>query len=370
MTRRRRKRSAVALNANQPWILPEVRHPSEARNRRSALPFAPSPVVFDAALWCHELHLQVARIAADRRIDIVLIGGQAASLRFHPLQQRASSDNDYIVAVPAETVIDLVQELANGLKRDAPGRVISGPRRLHGPPGPKLPLVVFELAMAPITGDAPVTVKLEFHLEGSLPPTDSESGIEVWTSSEGFNARIPRVPYQIAMKLLTLAEPPVGLPPDRIDALPRQVYDLDGLTLLVDSVGAFDEVLTDRINHEQRTKAKVATDITVNDVALTIARRLMQGVSGGFQVEITRFQTTQLFGENRRSPQEWRARFARILLFTYCHFAPHPVATWSELLDQERAVAGGSPMTPAYRGKATEFWINQVIQIVGDEVDW
>jgi hypothetical protein len=42
------------------------------------------------------------------------------------------------------------------------------------------------------------------------------------------SARLPELPYQLVLKLIALATPPVGIDEDRrADAVPRQLYDLD-----------------------------------------------------------------------------------------------------------------------------------------------
>lgn len=80
-------------------------------------------------------------------------------------------------------------------------------------------------------GNAPSpTLKLEFHFDAKLPPDEeilgSLGGVE-----PQFHARVPRLPYQVALKLLTLPRPPVGVPATRDeDAIPRQLYDLDHLS--------------------------------------------------------------------------------------------------------------------------------------------
>ncbi len=353
-----------------PWLLEEVRHPSEARilQRKSGI----DPIAFDQALWCHEIHMQLMETAKLLNIELVLIGGHGASMRLAAETQRASADNDYIVAISEDTAVQLVTMTINRLASSGDMSTPGPLRRLHGPPaGPHLPMVSFALSLPPIAskGSAHLTVKVEFHLEHVLPPTDAEIEASLWTSSTPIRARLPRVPFQIAMKLMTLAAEPIGLPPARIDALPRQVYDIDGLLLLTPTAdaGSTRVAVIERLRVEAESK-RLTSPPMLDEVVASILERARTGFQGEFRSVIDRFQFSQLTGASRRTPADWSARFARLAIATQLLVIDDDAKAWQSLLEEESLAVGGSALLPRNRGRANAFWNETAAKILGK--DW
>lgn len=50
----------------------------------------------EIAAWCAEVHERLHELATDLDIDLMLMGGNGASLRFETVQERGSRDNDYL----------------------------------------------------------------------------------------------------------------------------------------------------------------------------------------------------------------------------------------------------------------------------------
>jgi hypothetical protein len=71
-------------------------------------------------------------------------------------------------------------------------------------------------------------VKLEFHFEPQLPASELITGVLGPAAAPEIIAALPELPYQIGIKLMTLAAEPVGIDEaNRAAAVPRQMYDLD-----------------------------------------------------------------------------------------------------------------------------------------------
>ncbi len=75
-------------------------------------------------------------------------------------------------------------------------------------------------------------VKVEFHFERRLPPAETVTGTLGPAATPSITAALPELPYQVGIKLMTLASDPVGIDEStRAAAVPRQMYDLDLLLL-------------------------------------------------------------------------------------------------------------------------------------------
>src|SRR5918992_4142601 len=69
------------------------------------------PHFVEMSAWCAELHAQLAELAEELGIPLLLMGGNAAALRLEAADQRGSRDNDYLTtATEAE-----IRELKNTL---------------------------------------------------------------------------------------------------------------------------------------------------------------------------------------------------------------------------------------------------------------
>ena len=54
------------------------------------------PHFIEMSAWCAELHAQLAALAVERDLPLLLMGGNAAALRLEASKQRGSRDNDYL----------------------------------------------------------------------------------------------------------------------------------------------------------------------------------------------------------------------------------------------------------------------------------
>lgn len=191
----------------------------------------------ELAAWCAEIHEHLRELAEQLGIELLLMGGNGASLRFDAVKQRGSRDNDYLTAATPNDI----QRLMEGLgRRFAPLGELMQPR----PYEPKKP--VRELPLATYVAPVPLLldhgyatnneVKLEFHFEPKLPASELITGTLGPAATPMMTAALPELPYQIAVKLMTLAAEPVGIEEaTRAAAVPRQMYDVD---LLLAGLGA------------------------------------------------------------------------------------------------------------------------------------
>jgi hypothetical protein len=73
-------------------------------------------------------------------------------------------------------------------------------------------------------------IKLEFSLRNDRLPAAEEITATLFPFAAPVRHQVPLLPYQIAMKLMTVtSEAAGGVPTRRQSVLPRQFYDLDGL---------------------------------------------------------------------------------------------------------------------------------------------
>jgi hypothetical protein len=191
----------------------------------------------ELAAWCAEIHVHLRELAAELGIELLLMGGNGASLRFDAVRQRGSRDNDYLTAATPEDIERLIQRLA---RRFASLGELMQPRSyVPKKPVRKLPLATYVIRV-PLVLDHGDTVgnevKIEFHFEQRLPASELITGALGPAASPEITAALPELPYQIGIKLMTLAAEPVGIDEaTRAAAVPRQMYDLD---LLLTRLGA------------------------------------------------------------------------------------------------------------------------------------
>lgn len=182
----------------------------------------------EIAAWCAEVHAHLRDLEAEVGVELILMGGNAASLRFDAVKQRGSRDNDYLTLASHADIQRLMDAFAERFAALHPLFLPSvyEPKR----PAAELDLIthVIPVALRLHHGRASNnTVKVEFHFETDLPPSETLSG-SVGPTKQPMLARVPELPYQFVLKLMTLASPPVGIDEDyRQDAVPRQLYDLD-----------------------------------------------------------------------------------------------------------------------------------------------
>lgn len=331
MKPRRRPMGELFL-VERPWKLDVIREPALMRRRRDEIRISPEQI--EVAAWCHELHLHVDELAQQREMTLVLMGGQGASLRLATAVQRSSADNDYIVSATPGEVDELVSALLEKLRpHGADPRHFTG-APIQPPPGARLPLRAWRVVVPRVlTGGPPAIVKLEFHLEPVVPPHDEVTS-EIWTAGAALPARVPKLPFQIALKLLTLASPPIGIASERDNARPRQIYDLDHLYALVQNSDRWNEI-DDwlRRRHAYECELKSLNNMSPEASYDEIETFLSSWANGQGWDLIRTFEGAQVFPDAAVSADGWRARAARVcaaVTFTRAHDS----AGWEE---QKRA---------------------------------
>jgi hypothetical protein len=190
--------------------------------------------VAEQAAWCMEFNEQVAFLADNLGLTVGLMGGNSVSLRLEASKQRGSADNDYLTNASEEDIERLMEAIAERFA-EAPQPYFR-PTRLLPPKGAQeLPLRSYRVPVPDLlsgysrpSGASESFVKLEFHMKGELP--DLEKLPEPhWSTNERIELLGPTMPYQIALKLVTLVDPPIGIEDGRIEAIPKHLYDLDVL---------------------------------------------------------------------------------------------------------------------------------------------
>lgn len=279
----------------------------------------------EIAAWCAEIHEHLHELAAELDIDLMLMGGNGASLRFESVQERGSRDNDYLTAASRDDIQRVMDAFA--------ARFAGVPDLLeptvYVPKGP-----VPELNMVAYTIDVPLrlshgiagsnnNVKVEFHFEVELPPS------ELLTRSLGaarseLTAHLPQLPYQTVFKLMTLVADPIGIDEStRAAAIPRQLYDLDGLLASFTTGPQWEEM----VDYAERRFAREAEywDVTVvpGEPWDGIRARLDKWTDcvdeNSEHWKTTRsVQQSQLRREVHTSGWGWRARLNRVALAAEC----------------------------------------------------
>ena len=183
----------------------------------------------ELAAWCAEIHEHLRELADELDIGLILMGGNGTSLRFDAIRQRGSRDNDYLTAATPEDIDRLIARLG---ARFAPlGDLIQPYRHQPKKPVRDLPLATYDVRV-PLLLDHGYSsnnvIKLEFHFEQELPASELVTGALGPAATPEMTATLPQLPYQIAIKLMTLTGDPVGIDEStRAAAVPRQMYDID-----------------------------------------------------------------------------------------------------------------------------------------------
>jgi hypothetical protein len=185
----------------------------------------------EIAAWCAEIHEHLHELATDLDIDLMLMGGNGASLRFETVQERGSRDNDYLTVASREDIQRVMDAFAAHFAL-IPGVLQPTVYEPKGPV-PELDMIAYvidvPLRLAHGTAASNNGVKVEFHFESELPPSELLTG-SLGAAGSTLTAHLPQLPYQTVFKLMTLAAGPIGIDETtRAAAVPRQLYDLDGL---------------------------------------------------------------------------------------------------------------------------------------------
>lgn len=243
------------------------------------------------------------------------MGGNAASLRLDASAQRGSRDNDYLTTATEKQIDALVDRLAQRFA-SLPEPLLR-PERISVEGKMKLPLVSYTVRMPSMTvaNEETLFAKIEFHLEDELPPGEQVIGKPFAVGREITNV-LPALPYQVGLKLIVFDDPPVGIPPARDDAIPRQMHDIDLLAARM--TNATDWALLGPYVRRRYEKERRFQGLSLGDDApwAGIVRRMDDWAAcdtdRGKWTTITNFQTNQVGKSTRRPVGDWRARARRI----------------------------------------------------------
>ena len=312
----------------------------------------------EVSAWCWELAAQVKSLAEARGLPMALIGGTAVQLRIDADLQRSSRDNDYLTTATEAQVEQLMNDLATKFA-SFPGPLFRPVRKIPGAAAVALPMVTFEVVVPALLGHRNLSgvaqhmIKLEFHFTESLPATETIRHI-VFALADPVEQPCTVRTYQIAMKLMTLAADPIGLPPLREDDLPKHTSDLDGLIKEFD-LAQWPELLGTVEDLCKQEVARTSLTITPAEVLAQIIARLdhwatapnwglIQAVHG----QLTKLSST--------GPTGWRARFRRLEFFVTCIVSgPAGQKDWADALAEERVILANGD-TPQARAAIAAEW--------------
>jgi hypothetical protein len=181
-------------------------------------------------LWDLELYGQLQRHLGE---TVVLKGGAAAQLFFAAEKQRTSVDIDVIYLGDEESLPETLAAIHKNFGED--DLYFKFVRYEPENPKTQLPLITYFVPVPTVTGaQRPANIKIDFHLmdEFDLPTIELDQA-SAFVVPLAFKPRCLSPGALIGDKLLTLAQGSVGIPPEREDDIPKQLYDLDGLTTVV-----------------------------------------------------------------------------------------------------------------------------------------
>jgi hypothetical protein len=158
-------------------------------------------LTIETAAWLAEINEQLTELAAELDITLVLMGGNAAALRMEAASQRGSRDNDYLTDASEAEIDALMAAFAQRFTPLVPYFV----SELYVPQGARpLPLRTYHMnapAVYAETFNGMHQLKVEFHVDiEELPPSEMITS-QHFALPEPVRARVPRVPYQVALKL-------------------------------------------------------------------------------------------------------------------------------------------------------------------------
>ncbi len=131
----------------------------------------------ELAAWCAEVHEHHHDLEDTVGVELLLMGGNAASLRFEAVQQRGSRDNDYLTAASHADIARLIDAFAERFKALRPLFLptVYEPER----PTVELNMLTYVIPVALLLGHGKAmdnNVKVEFHFEPDLPPAETVTG--------------------------------------------------------------------------------------------------------------------------------------------------------------------------------------------------
>lgn len=173
-----------------------------------------------------------------------------------------------------------------------------------------------------------------------------------------------------------LDDPPVGVPQERRDVIPRQPHDIDHLVHLMVRAEGWDALapyIRRRYEKERRFQGLERED---EAPWAGIDRRLAEWAdsddpSDDKPMLINNFQTGQIGKTSRRSPAEWRARARRLSVICRCARLPDPRVRYGRVLAAEARIdvkLSGRPAR-ALRQKLVELLMPEARQAVGKRLN-
>lgn len=313
----------------------------------------------EMSAWCAELHAQLAELAESLDLPLLLMGGNAAALRLEAASQRGSRDNDYLTTATEADIFRLMDALVARFEPHF-AKPLFRYRQLKPEDADPLPLLSFMVDVpALLDRNAPagvLGVKLEFHIEDDpsmFPEHEQVSGRFVGLTQD-LLVRIPRLPYQIGLKFMTLHAPPIGVEAGRQDVLLRQLYDLD---VLLAQLSGHEEWATLASYSERRYEKEAAQRglaVSSEGPWTSIAERLDQWsdteeADKPYGASILRFQASQLASRSTRPLAQWSGRVRRLQFAVRClALGKDGYQLWVRALDIEARIA--EPAGPRLKG--------------------
>ncbi len=274
----------------------------------------------ELAAWCAEIHEHLRELAEELGIELLLMGGNGASLRFDAVKQRGSRDNDYLTAATPEDIKRLMEHL--GVRFAPLGEMMQPHPYEPKKPVRKLPLATYVVRVPVLLDHGDSTsneVKLEFHFEQQLPASELITGTLGPAATPEITAALPELPYQVGIKLMTLASEPIGIEEaTRAPSVPRQMYDIDLLLagLAADRWMALSDYFRQRYADEcQRSGVEVRPDEPFDGARARLERwgACLDGDSEPW-ITIRAAQQSGLQPGAHLRPWGWRARAYRLIL--------------------------------------------------------
>lgn len=308
----------------------------------------------EVAAWCWEIAAQVSALAAQMGLEVILMGGSAVQLRIAVGAQRLSRDTDHLTTASADQVAALMAALEERFAVIPAPWFRAEPKPAPAGAGP-LPMKTYQVVVPSLlgltdeNGEPKHVIKVEFHFLDELPPSEAKAA-EVFALPGKVEHSIPTLPYQVALKMVTLTAPPIGIPAERAADVPKQLYDLDLLLqqmLEGDQWARFGDATVDNA----RLEASYAgvTPPTADTVWLQISDRLraFTAIVGDKELmrQVENYQGSQVPRAMRVGPRAWRCRAMRLLVASRCARLGAPgAAVWREAL-RCSAAAGSDRQT-------------------------
>jgi len=292
----------------------------------------------EIAAWCAEVHEHLREAEPEVGVELMLMGGNAASLRFDAIAQRGSRDNDYLTIASHTDIQRLMDAFAERFAALHPLFLPSVYQPKNPAAGLDMIAYVIPVELRLPHGLASNNeVKIEFHFETDLPPAETLDG-SIGPTQRRVRARIPELPYQFVLKLMTLASTPVGIDEDhRQDAVPRQLYDLDLLLAAFTGEAQWQTMVAYCTTRYARECAHWKVDVAQGEPSASVQQRLARWATcidpqSQRWRTIRSVQQSQLRREVHRTQWGWRARCLRLATAVQCIELENGWTIWQQAL--------------------------------------